>query len=98
MQMKLKAAGARITFSEQVSGRSRMSGFTKFVKRPADLSPTDHYRLRQLKNRFREHARQGTVPTLEQITHPENLIQVYRDLQRKAGRAPGIDGVTYADL
>jgi retron-type reverse transcriptase len=77
-----------------------MSGFTKFVKRTPTTaqSPTDHYRRRQMKKRFREHAQHGTLPTVDQIADPENLIQVFRELKQKAGQAPGRDGATYADL
>src|SRR5262245_17167263 len=78
-----------------------MSSFIKFArKRPVQqpLSPTDHYRRRQVKRKLREQASNGSLPTLAEIANHENLIQVYRELKQNAGQAPGMDGVTYADL
>jgi hypothetical protein len=39
-----------------------------------------------------------TVPTVEQIADPDNLIRVFYELKACAGQAPGPDGITYADL
>ena len=75
-----------------------MSTFSKYVRRNPSSSPTDNYRRRQIRRALREHALQGSVPNLEQIAHPENLIQVFKELKANAGQTPGIDGVTYQDL
>jgi retron-type reverse transcriptase len=75
-----------------------MSTFSKYVRLTPASSPTDHYRRRQLRRAFGEHVSKGSLPALEQIAHPENLIQVFKELKANAGQAPGIDGVTYRDL
>jgi retron-type reverse transcriptase len=77
-----------------------MSSFTRFVRHSGNdqerRSLEDHYRRRAEKRRIREQV--GTVPSVEQIADPENLIRVFRELKQNAGQAPGVDGVTYADL
>ena len=53
--------------------------------------------------RLRRPERVGPVgppapPTLARIADPEYLLDVYCELRARAGKAPGPDGVTYADL
>src|SRR2546423_1106697 len=75
-----------------------MSTFTKFIRRTPPSSPTDNYRRRQLRRAIREQVLKGALPIVDQIAHPENLMQVFKELKANAGQAPGIDRVTYADL
>ena len=75
-----------------------MSTFSRFVKRTPSTTPTDNYRRRQLRRALREQALKGSLPTVDQIAHPENLMQVFQELKVNAGQAPGIDHVTYSDL
>ena len=70
--------------------------------RTRKLTAAGFYELRRQRSRTRRRAEQeaavGTVPSIEQIVHPENLVNVFDDLKHHAGHAAGLDGITYADL
>jgi hypothetical protein len=58
-----------------------------------------------VKNRFkrRQRARRVIVPvpglpTVEQVAGTDNLIDIYFEMKRTAGKAPGPDGVTYNEM
>jgi hypothetical protein len=80
-----------------------MSGFG-YARRPAGVwqppAPADFYRRRR--ERRGRHARSTTrgpcPPTLAAVADADNFLRVFHDLRRRAGRAPGPDGLTYADL
>jgi retron-type reverse transcriptase len=40
----------------------------------------------------------GHQPTLEEIIHPENLLNAYLQLSVTGGEAPGVDGLRYCDF
>ena len=76
-----------------------MSTFSKYVRCTlTSSSPADNYRRRQLRRALREQALKGSLPTVDQLAHPENLMQVFQELKMNAGQAPGVDHVTYSDL
>ena len=74
---------------------------TKRRYRQQKLSRQGFYELRQERSRARRRieasGRQG-IPSLQQIAHPDNLINVFEKLKRDAGHAPGPDKVAYNQL
>jgi retron-type reverse transcriptase len=58
------------------------------------------YSERQRRRRLRERRNvpSGAMPSFDETVDPENLIRVFYELKRKAGGAPGPDGVRYEDL
>ena len=74
---------------------------TKRRYRQRKLSQQGYYDLRQQRSRARRRAEASPtrgISSVQKIAHPENLIEVYNDLKRKAGHAAGLDGVTYDQL
>lgn len=65
---------------------------------PADADPGDSYRKRRRRRAIAAAASRPGGPTLRQVAHPEALIAAYDALAASGGRAPGPDGLTYADL
>lgn len=65
---------------------------------PTGAGPGDCYRTRQRRRERALLASTACGPTLGQVAHPEALIAAYDALAAHGGKAPGPDGLTYADL
>ena len=65
---------------------------------PPGAGPGDFYRRRQRRRERALLASTAGGPTLGQVVCPEALIAAYDALAAHGGKAPGPDGLTYADL
>jgi RNA-directed DNA polymerase len=65
---------------------------------PTGAGPGDFYRHRQRRRERASLAATADGPTVGQVAHPESLIAAYDALAAHGGKAPGPDGLTYADL
>lgn len=70
----------------------------RFGHRPASDDPDDYYCRRHQRRREAMLALSLGRPTLELVADHEHLIDCYRRLEARGGRAPGPDRISYEDL
>jgi hypothetical protein len=64
------------------------------------LSKEGCYKQRHARSRERRRLQvcSGTIPSLQQIAQPENLLRVCKDLKAHAGNAPGPDRISHSQV
>jgi hypothetical protein len=57
-----------------------------------------HYQQRRKHRREQLRKQDGGVLTIQQVADRDHLVDCFRQLQREGGPAPGIDGISPADV